>query len=64
MTALTLTTFSDVPWNRPYYERLGFRVLDEVELSPGLRRIRREEAQRGLDRWGRVAMRRRLGTRP
>ena len=64
MTALTLTTFSDVPWNRPYYERLGFQVLDEIELSPGLRRIRTEEAQRGLDRWGRVAMRRRLGTRP
>ena len=22
--ALTLTTFRDVPWNAPYYERLGF----------------------------------------
>ena len=25
--ALTLTTFRDVIWNAPYYERLGFRVL-------------------------------------
>ena len=23
--ALTLTTFTEVPWNAPYYERLGFR---------------------------------------
>lgn len=64
LAALTLTTFSDVPWNRPYYERLGFRALDEVELSPGLRRIRMAEAQRGLDRWERVAMRRSLGGQP
>ena len=27
---LTLTTFTDVPWNRPYYERLGFTVLDDL----------------------------------
>ncbi|MGW1226388.1 GNAT family N-acetyltransferase [Streptomyces sp. NPDC002530] len=28
LAALTLTTFRDVPWNAPYYARLGFRVLD------------------------------------
>ena len=27
---LTLTTFRDVPWNAPYYERIGFTVLDEL----------------------------------
>jgi GNAT superfamily N-acetyltransferase len=26
---LTLTTFRDVPWNGPYYERIGFRVLED-----------------------------------
>ena len=26
---LTLTTFRDVPWNGPYYARLGFRVVDD-----------------------------------
>jgi GNAT superfamily N-acetyltransferase len=27
---LTLTTFRDVPWNMPYYQRLGFTVLDDL----------------------------------
>lgn len=55
---LTLTTFADVPWNAPYYVRLGFRVLGEDELGPGLRALRATERARGLDRWPRVAMRR------
>lgn len=56
--ALTLTTFTDVPWNAPYYARLGFRELQEAELTHGLRAIRRAEADHGLDRWPRVCMRR------
>jgi len=58
--ALTLTTFIQVPWNAPYYLRCGFRFLDETELTPGLRAIRRREAAHGLDRWPRVCMRRDL----
>ena len=58
--ALTLTTFADVPWNGPYYQRCGFRVLDESEWTPGLRAIREREAAHGLDRWPRVCMRRDL----
>jgi GNAT superfamily N-acetyltransferase len=58
--ALTLCTFERVPWNAPYYERCGFRVLGGDELTPGLRRIRAEEAHVGLDRWPRVCMRREL----
>lgn len=58
--ALTLTTYKDVPWNAPYYARIGFRVLAEAELTPGLRKIRAHEAELGLDRWPRVAMRRDL----
>ena len=57
--AVTLTTFRDVPWNQPYYERLGFRALTETsvaETSPGLAEIMREEASRGLDPANRVAM--------
>lgn len=61
--ALTLTTFADVPWNAPYYARIGFRVLGETELTPGLRKIRAHEAELGLDRWPRVAMRRELKPR-
>jgi ribosomal protein S18 acetylase RimI-like enzyme len=59
-SAITLTTFVDVPWNGPYYARLGFRTLDEDELGPGLQAIRRAEIARGLDRWPRIAMRRDL----
>ncbi|WP_346619507.1 GNAT family N-acetyltransferase [Blastococcus montanus] len=58
LPAITLTTYTDVPWNGPYYQRLGFRVLTDAELSPGLRRVRRAEADHGLDRWPRAAMRR------
>jgi ribosomal protein S18 acetylase RimI-like enzyme len=60
LAALTLTTFSHVPWNAPYYTRLGFRTLTEAELTDGLRKIRAEEAEHGLDRWPRVCMRREL----
>ena len=58
LPAITLTTYVDVPWNGPYYRRLGFRFLDDEELTPGLRRIRLSEVERGLDRWTRAAMRR------
>jgi len=59
-SAVTLTTFVDVPWNAPYYARLGFRTLADDDLGPGLRAIRRAEIARGLDRWPRTAMRRDL----
>ncbi len=62
LKALTLTTFTDVPWNAPYYSRLGFEVIPDDELTPGLRRIREHEATLGLDNWPRAAMRRRLPT--
>lgn len=58
LPALTLTTYRDVPWNAPYYERLGFRVLTEAQMTAGLRSIRAHETARGLARWPRVTMRR------
>jgi GNAT superfamily N-acetyltransferase len=60
LDAVTLTTFRHVPWNAPYYERCGFRTLTEVELGPGLRRVRDAEAAHGLDPSQRVCMRRDL----
>ncbi|MFC9242613.1 GNAT family N-acetyltransferase [Streptomyces sp. NPDC057136] len=60
LRALTLTTFTEVPWNAPYYSRLGFRTLTENELTDGLRAIRSLETEHGLDRWPRVCMRREL----
>ncbi len=58
--ALTLTTFTEVPWNAPYYARCGFQLLEERSLTPGLREIREREAAHGLDRWPRACMRRAL----
>ncbi|MGX1501748.1 UNVERIFIED_CONTAM: GNAT superfamily N-acetyltransferase [Streptomyces graminofaciens] len=60
--ALTLTTFTDVPWNAPYYTRCGFRAMADDTLGPKLRAIREREADHGLDRWPRVAMRRGIET--
>lgn len=57
LSALTLTTFGHIPWNRPLYEHLGFRVLPDDALTPGLRRVRDIEADHGLDPDLRVAMR-------
>lgn len=56
LTALTLTTFARVPWNAPYYARLGFHVVPQEHLSAGMRGIRDREAARGLDAWPRVSM--------
>lgn len=61
LRALTLTTFADVPWNAPYYARLGFSTIPDNQLSAGLRSIRDHEAAIGLDAWPRVAMQRPVG---
>lgn len=60
LQALTLATFLEVPWNAPYYQRCGFRVLESTQLTPGLVEIRAHEGQLGLDAWPRVCMRREL----
>ena len=60
--SVTLTTFLEIPWNAPYYERLGFEIIPEQDWSPGLIRIRTEENTHGLDRWPRVCMRKRVAT--
>ncbi len=54
--ALTLTTFVDVPWNAPYYRRLGFADLAAPAWGPGLRAVVEREVAAGLARWPRVAM--------
>lgn len=55
---LTLTTFTEVPWNAPYYARIGFRVMPRERHGPELSARIRAEAGHGLDRWPRVAMER------
>ncbi|RXW29260.1 GNAT family N-acetyltransferase [Enterobacter ludwigii] len=55
LTSLTLTTFRDVPWNAPFYARLGFEQI--AELTPELRQKRDDEAAHGLAYESRCAMR-------
>jgi len=59
--SVTLTTFRDVPWNMPFYARLGFEVIPSEEFSPALFSILHDETRRGLDPTRRVAMRRSCG---
>jgi predicted N-acetyltransferase YhbS len=54
---VTLTTFTEVPWNGPYYERLGYTPMSENALGPELSAIREQERQSGLDVTPRLAMR-------
>jgi len=56
---ITLSTFRDVPWNAPFYARLGFVEIPEVDLSVELRRLREKEAREGLDPAKRIIMCRR-----
>ena len=55
---ITLTTFREIPWNAPYYERIGFRVLARTDWSGALVAQVAEEARGGLDPEKRVVMRR------
>lgn len=56
--SITLTTYKDMPWNRPFYARLGFEVLGPADLTSELRERVEAEAARGLEPARRVVMRR------
>lgn len=56
----TLTTFKDVPWNAPYYRRLGFIILAADILPQYLGRKLQEEKSAGLPLESRCAMRKTL----
>ena len=60
INALTLTTFREVPWNEPFYQRLGFITLGYEDLGPRLRAILAAEGQAGLPTAQRCAMRKPL----
>jgi GNAT superfamily N-acetyltransferase len=53
---LTLATYRDVPFNAPFYSRLGFRVVDETQMSARLARLRQGERRNGCEIAPRVAM--------
>jgi GNAT superfamily N-acetyltransferase len=53
---LSLSTFRDIPWNAPFYAKLGFRILDESDLNAGFQQIRQQELAAGLPIADRVIM--------
>jgi GNAT superfamily N-acetyltransferase len=55
--AMTLTTFTTVPWNAPLYAHLGFASIPEDEIGPELRAVRDAETLQGLDPALRICMR-------
>jgi GNAT superfamily N-acetyltransferase len=55
--AVTLTTFTNVAWNGPYYERLGYEMVAAEHLGPELAAIRADEIAAGLEVSPRTAMR-------
>ncbi|WP_025127347.1 GNAT family N-acetyltransferase [Pseudomonas sp. PH1b] len=57
LQALTLSTFRELPWNEPFYQRQGFVTLEESQLDSRLRRVLADEARHGLPVQRRCAMR-------
>jgi GNAT superfamily N-acetyltransferase len=57
---MTLTTFRNIPWNMPFYSRLGFEEVPRDGLRPELEAVVRDETARGLDPARRVVMRYRV----
>lgn len=53
---LTLTTFRDIPWNAPYYARLGFREVTDLAGEVFLGRQIADQVRAGFPRESRVAM--------
>jgi GNAT superfamily N-acetyltransferase len=62
--ALTLCTFRDVPWNAPYYRRLGFATVEPADWGPQLAALVAREADLIPGDAPRVVMRRTLSGRP
>jgi GNAT superfamily N-acetyltransferase len=57
LEAVTLCTFSGVPWNEPFYARLGFRRLEPAAMTERLVALLAHEATIRLDPRRRCAMR-------
>ncbi|WP_379554118.1 GNAT family N-acetyltransferase [Qipengyuania sp. DGS5-3] len=47
-SALTLTTFRDVPWNAPFYSQLGFSEIANIETYPRLEQVLTSEQESEL----------------
>ena len=57
LAALSLTTFRHVIWNAPFYQKLGFEILEDSQVGKRLRQVLRREIQQGMSARQRCAMR-------
>ena len=46
--AVTLSTFRDIPWNGPFYARVGFREVPRNQWTPAFHLLHHREAELGL----------------
>ncbi len=53
---MTLTTFREIPWNAPAYERFGFRQIEVDASRAELKQIQKDEAETGFALKPRVSM--------
>jgi len=60
LSAITLTTFRDVPWNGPFYQSMGFASLAPEKLDARLAAVLAAEIDKGLPAARRCAMRKAL----
>ena len=54
--AVTLITFRHIPWNAPFYERMGFKAMATSEVGQELATLLQEEGAAGIDVHKRVCM--------
>jgi ribosomal protein S18 acetylase RimI-like enzyme len=57
LNGLTLTTFRDLRWNEPFYQRLGFETLSHAYPDSRLTAVLSNEVAHGLPAVRRCAMR-------
>ena len=57
---ITLSTQKNIPWNQPYYEKLGFVVVPKDALTPAYVKLRQHERDIGLPVEDRVIMQKTL----
>ncbi len=62
ISEITLTTYRDLPWNAPFYARLGYAVVPESDWDADMRGRFEAEAGPDSERAKRVVMHRILGT--
>lgn len=55
-----LNTQSDVVWNQPWYQAIGFEVVPEPEWTPAMRTVSEQQTADGLDWASRAHLRIRL----